>query len=224
MIRQYYASLMSAGAGYRNGHDFSLSHYVDAGKVASFCNSGTRSLANCIRVFEFDDYSDRDYSETSPPRALLIAKIDLTPGTQARPPFPHISAAACVSSTAPLTQGPGPGRRGGGGGAGGGARCLIYYNASGTDVDQDRLAGPAHGRPGLSGVQTARRARPSEAQTAATRFPPCAEEITLRPAAAPAPTARVLAAPAPGPSSCEGGSDKSTSSGSPWPPCISSTA
>ena len=69
--------------GCRSGHNYSLSHYVDEGKVASFCNSGTRDWANCIRVFEFDDYSARDYSRANPPRALLIAKFDLEPGTQA---------------------------------------------------------------------------------------------------------------------------------------------
>jgi len=55
---------------------------VDAGKVASFCNSGTRDWANCIRVFEFDDYSMREYGPGHPPRAVLIAKVDLAPGTQ----------------------------------------------------------------------------------------------------------------------------------------------
>ena len=78
--------------------------------MASFCNSGTRRLANCIRVFEFDDYSDREYSETSPPRAVLIAKIDLLPGTQARPPSPHISAAACMPTSARLTRSRGRGQ------------------------------------------------------------------------------------------------------------------
>ena len=50
--------------------------------MASFCNSGTRDWANCIRVFEFDDYSMREYGPGHPPRAVLIAKVDLAPGTQ----------------------------------------------------------------------------------------------------------------------------------------------
>ena len=54
--------------------------------MASFSNSGTGAWANCQRVFEFDDYSGRDYGEANPPRALLIAKVDLAPGTQAPPP------------------------------------------------------------------------------------------------------------------------------------------
>ena len=62
--------------------NYSLSHYVDAGKVASLCNSGTKGWANCIRVFEFDDYSGRAYSQATPPRAVLIARVDLEPGTQ----------------------------------------------------------------------------------------------------------------------------------------------
>ena len=66
--------------------NYSLSHYVDAGKVASLCNSGTKGWANCIRVFEFDDYSARAYSQANPPRAVLIARVDLEPGTQAPPP------------------------------------------------------------------------------------------------------------------------------------------
>ena len=62
------------------------------GKVASFCNSGTKGWANCSRVFEFDDYSAREYGRANPPRAVLIARFDLEPGTQVSappPPFPR---------------------------------------------------------------------------------------------------------------------------------------
>ena len=94
--------------GCRSGHDFSLSHYVDAGKVASFSNSGTRGWANCTRVFEFSDYSDREYTQERAPRALLIARVDLAPGTQARPPLRHRPAARAPTG-ARLTQGAGAG-------------------------------------------------------------------------------------------------------------------
>ena len=63
---------------------YDVEHFLQSGKVASLANAGKGDWANCIRVFEYDDYAVRDYSQESLPLAILIALVDMPRGTQAR--------------------------------------------------------------------------------------------------------------------------------------------
>lgn len=68
-----------------DGKVYGMDYYCDGGGAASFANSGTGKYANCVLVWEFDDYSARIYSQEAPPRALLVAKGDQPRGTQVCP-------------------------------------------------------------------------------------------------------------------------------------------
>jgi len=68
-----------------DGKVYGMDYYCEGGGAASFANSGTGKYANCVLVWEFDDYSARIYSQEAPPRALLVAKGDQPRGTQVCP-------------------------------------------------------------------------------------------------------------------------------------------